>query len=108
MGKWGLRVGPPWGGSWLLLALACAAAVARWLTRSEVVYAWDSVHYMLAQDRYDIPAQQPHPPGSWYYVQLARALRPLAGDPHTALLLLSALSGGALVVTLYLLGRELG
>jgi len=40
-------------------------------------------------------------------VLLARALGGLTEDPHAALLLVSALSGGALVVTLFLLGREL-
>lgn len=91
---------------WLLL-LSLAAAGVRWLTRSPVVYNWDSVHYVLAQDRYDILAHQPHPPGSWYYVWLARAARLLTGDAHGALLLESALLGGGLVATLFLLGRDL-
>ena len=83
------------------------AAAARWQTRARLVYGWDSVHYILAQDRYDILAHQPHPPGSYYYVLLARVARLATGDPHTALLLLSSLFGGVLVVALYLLGREL-
>ncbi len=72
------------------------------------MYAWDTVHYLLAQDRYDIPSHQPHPPGSLYYVLLARLARMVTHDPHLSLLLLSALFGGALVWGLFQLGRELG
>jgi hypothetical protein len=95
--------------SWLLLAgLALAAAAGRWLTRAELVYNWDSVHYILAQDRYDLLAHQPHPPGSAYYILMARAARWLTGDPHAALLLLSSLFGAGLVLALFFLGRDLG
>lgn len=86
--------------------LTVAAAVGRWLTRSRLVYGWDTVHYMLAQDRYDIPAHQPHPPGSLFYVLLARAVRLLTHDPHLSLLVISAVFGGALVLVLFGLGRE--
>ena len=93
---------------WALLALALAAGLARWLTRSPEIYNWDSVNYILAQDRYSLPDHQPHPPGSLYYVLFARALGYVCGDPHTALLLLSSIFGSLLVVALYLLGQELG
>jgi hypothetical protein len=92
----------------LVLLLASGAAAARWLTRSELIYGWDTVNYILAQQRYDLLAHQPHPPGSFYYVLLARAASLLTGDAHEALLLLGALSGAVLVVGLFLLGRELG
>lgn len=91
----------------LLAALAIAAALARWATRTPVVYNWDSIHYVLAQDDYDLAKHQPHPPGSYYYVRIAAVLRLLSGDAHTALLLLSALSGAAAVLLLFRLASEL-
>lgn len=91
----------------LLLLLALLAAAVRWLTRVHRIYGWDSVHYLLAQDRYDLLAHQPHPPGSYYYILLARAARWLTGDPHTSLLLVSSVLGGALVWVLFHLAREL-
>lgn len=90
-----------------LPALALLAIAIRWAERSRLVYSWDSVHYVLAQDRYNLLTHQPHPPGSYFYVLLARALRLLSGDPHTALLLISSISGAVLVVALFHLGREL-
>ncbi len=92
----------------MLAVLALAAVALRWWTRTPVVYNWDSVHYLLALDRYDIRSHQPHPPGSFYYVLLARAARLLTQDPHAALLLISALSGSGYVLLLYRLGKELG
>jgi hypothetical protein len=97
---------PPSSGR-LLLLLALLSAAVRWLSRVHRIYGWDSVHYVLAQDRYDILAHQPHPPGSYYYVLLARAARLLTGDPHTSLLLVSSLLGGLLVWVLYHLARDL-
>ena len=91
----------------LLLLLALLSAAARWLTRVHRIYGWDSVHYLLAQDRYDLLAHQPHPPGSYYYVLLARAARLLTGDPHTSLLLVSSLLGGLIVWVLFHLARDL-
>lgn len=90
-----------------VILLALAAAAARWATRSPMPYNWDSVQYGLALSRYDLPLHQPHPPGSFYYVALARTLLPFTHDSHTALLLVSASSGALLVVLLFLLGREL-
>jgi len=90
----------------LLLLLALLSAAVRWLSRVHRIYGWDSVHYLLAQDRYDILAHQPHPPGSYYYVLLARAARLLTGDSHTSLLLVSSLLGGLMVWVLYCLAFE--
>jgi hypothetical protein len=90
-----------------LLLLALLSAALRWLTRVHRIYGWDSVHYILAQDRYDLLAHQPHPPGSYYYILLARAARLLTGDPHASLLLVSSLLGGVLVWVLFHLAREL-
>lgn len=91
----------------LLLLLSLLAAALRWVTRVHRIYGWDSVHYLLAQDRYDLLAHQPHPPGSYYYVLLARTARMVTGDPHTSLLLVSSLLGGAAVWVLYRLAQDL-
>lgn len=91
-----------------LPALALLAVALRWAGRAGSPYNWDSVHYLLAQERYDLTLHQPHAPGSYYYVLLARLLGAATGEPHAALLLLSALSGAGLVLVLFVLGRELG
>jgi len=102
-----LTVNLPTSTRLVLSALALLAVAIRWAERSRLVYSWDSVHYVLAQDRYNLLTHQPHPPGSYFYVLLARVLRLLSGDPHTALLLISSVSGAAMVVALFHLGREL-
>lgn len=89
-------------------AIALLAVVLRWLTRSPVVYNWDSVHYVLALDRYDILAHQPHPPGSYYYILLCRVARAVCGDPHLAVLAVSMLSGAGYVILMFALVRALG
>lgn len=91
-----------------LVGLMVLAAGLRGATGSPVVYNWDSVHYVLALDRYDILAHQPHPPGSYYYILLAGVARLFTGDPHRALLAISALSGSLYVLLLFALVRSLG
>lgn len=86
---------------------ALLAGLLRWETRTRFIYGWDTVHYVLAQDRYDVRLHQPHPPGSYYYVFLAKLLRGLTGDAHTALLLVGALFSALLVVAAFFLAREL-
>ncbi len=97
-----------WWQTCLLGALGLAAVLLRLATGTPGVYGWDSVHYVLAQDRYDLAAHQPHPPGSLYYILIARALTLITGDPHGSLVLLSALSGAVYVWALFHLDRELG
>ncbi|MBI3909444.1 MAG: glycosyltransferase family 39 protein [Armatimonadetes bacterium] len=95
--------------AWTLpLALAALAGILRWLTRARLFYNWDSVQYALGSRHFDLLLHQPHPPGSYDYVLLSRGLNFLTGDPHTSLLMMSAVSGGLAVIIAYLLAREWG
>lgn len=67
----------------LLLALLAT----RLPLASSVPYDWDSVQYALAIDRFDPAEHRPQPPGSLLHVLAGRALLPVAGEAHAALLL---------------------
>lgn len=83
--------------------------LSRWLTRTELVQAWDAGNFVLALDRLDLAAQQPHLPGCfWNLIVLGRALRPLTGGNGVAALeLLNALAAGVAVPCAWLLGRQM-
>ena len=68
---------------------------------------FDSYSFALALEHYRLPLQQPHPPGFPVYIALGRALEFILGDALTALTTLSALSGAASVVLVFLLGRTI-
>jgi hypothetical protein len=68
---------------------------------------FDSYSFALALEHYSLPLQQPHPPGFPIYIALGRVLKFLLGDALTALTTLSALSGAASVVLVFLLGRTI-
>jgi len=93
----------------VLLLLTLAAVLSRWLTRTDLVQAWDAGNFVLALDRIDLAAQQPHLPGCfWNLIVLGRALRPLTGGNGVAALeLLNALAAGVAVLCAGLLGRRL-
>ena len=67
----------------------CAIALSRILFRSRLLYDIDSVNFALAISRFDPAAHQPHPPGYFLYVCLARLVNRFAGDPNTALVAIS-------------------
>lgn len=92
-----------------LLLLILAAVLSRWLTRTELVQAWDAGNFVLALDHLDLAAQQPHLPGCfWNLIVLGRALRPLTGGNGVAALeLLNALAAGGAVACAWLLGRQM-
>lgn len=92
-----------------LLLLSLAAVLSRWLTRTQLVQAWDAGNFVLALDHLDLAAQQPHLPGCfWNLIVLGRALRPLTGGNGVAALeLLNALAAGVAVGCAGLLGRRL-
>jgi 4-amino-4-deoxy-L-arabinose transferase-like glycosyltransferase len=91
-----------------LIVLTVAVAALRWETRARLFYNWDSVQYALGIGHYDLRLHQPHPPGSYYYVLAGRLLNGLTGDPHAALLLISAAVSALTILALFALGREMG
>ncbi len=67
--------------------------------------SFDALNYMRALEHMDVRLHQPQPPGYPLYILLGRAFLWVSGDPHRALLWLSALSGALAGWALYALGK---
>ena len=93
-----------------LLALLAAGIVSRWLTRTDLVQAWDAGNFVLALDRFDPLRHQPHLPGVfWWLISLGRLARPLlAGNGVAALELVNAVISAVALPCGLLLGYRLG
>jgi len=86
----------------VLLAVALAA-LSRAPFFPDFPASFDALNYMLALNHMDMRLHQPQPPGYPLYILLGRALLWLTGDPHRALLWLSAgfsALGGLLICAL--------
>lgn len=90
-------------GWWLaaLCLLTRTAFLGRWPE------AWDSVNFLLALERFDVPAGQPHFPGYPVYIAVARILLPFTGDPATALILAGGIGSSLAVFFLHRLTARL-
>ncbi len=88
-------------------ACVALALALRLLFRIDYAEEVDSIRFILALDRFDMMAYQPHFPGYLVFVVLGKAANLLLGDPVAALALVCALSGAALVAPVALLVREL-
>ena len=90
-----------------LAIIALAGTLMRLPFASHVLWAWDSVLYARAVERFDPAAMLPHPPGYLVYVLLARATTALFGDPNAGLVALSVGGGVALACAGYVAGRHI-
>lgn len=90
----------------LLLLAAMAVALLRLPFAAHHPTEWDVANYILALEQFDLQQHRPHAPGYPVYVLAGRLLLPLAGDPHRALLWLSALLSGLAVPATWLLARR--
>ncbi len=97
----------PW--IWWLL-LFCAGALSRWLTRTELVQAWDAGNFVLALTDFDLDRHQPHLPGCfWWLISLGRLSLPLTGGNGVAALeLVNALVSAAALPFGWILARRWG
>src|SRR3954453_11297142 len=86
--------------------LVAATAISRFLFRSRYLYDLDSVNFALAMGRFDPTVHQPHPPGYFLYIWLARLANTLFNDPNSALVAISIVSSCGAVVFTYLLARR--
>ncbi|HIQ01539.1 MAG TPA: hypothetical protein EYH30_05350 [Anaerolineales bacterium] len=93
---------PRWLPPLLLLAVTLPLYLA---FRSISLDDFDAYSFALALEHFNLDLQQPQPPGFPVYVFLGRILLPLAGGPRAALTLLSGLSGAAIALVVYGLGR---
>ncbi|NBD26765.1 ArnT family glycosyltransferase [Paenibacillus glycinis] len=88
----------------VLVALLWAAY--SWTQRSPFVASWDEADFVLALDRFDLLAMQPHFPGYPYFVMGAMALRRFVGDPARAYESLNIVLGAASVYPIWRLARR--
>jgi hypothetical protein len=93
-----------------LALLLVLGIVSRWLTRSELVQAWDAGNFVLALDAFDPRRHQPHLPGVfWWLISLGRLVRPLVGGNGVAALeLVNAVVSAVALPCGLLLGCRLG
>ncbi|MGD1996552.1 MAG: hypothetical protein PVH62_07240 [Anaerolineae bacterium] len=99
---------PSHAGRWLPPVLLLIVTLSLYLAfRSISLDDFDSYSFALALDHFSLDLQQPQPPGFPVYVFLGRLLLPYAGEPTTALTLLSAFSGALIVFLVYKLGQAL-
>ena len=57
------------------LVLFILTLLYRWPDHATTVFDWDNIQYLLALERFDVLAHQPHPPGNPLYVFAGRILR---------------------------------
>ena len=75
--------------------------------RSHILYHWDSVNFAYAMREFDVPREQPQPPGYILYVWLCRAVDVLFHDPQTTMVAISIVASALAVVALFYLGRAM-
>jgi Dolichyl-phosphate-mannose-protein mannosyltransferase len=86
------------------LLFALGVALSRFVFRSPVLYDLDSVNFALAIEHFDPRVHQPHPPGYFLYICLARAINHIVHDPNLALVILSIAASCGTIVYIYKLG----
>ena len=91
-----------------LFALLLGTLLSRLPFLSTVPFNGDSVHYLLAMEKFDPAQARPHPPGYPLYVLSGKAARLVVGDPHQALVLLSVLASVVAVWGVVRLGTVMG
>jgi 4-amino-4-deoxy-L-arabinose transferase-like glycosyltransferase len=78
-------------------------AFSRYLFRSRYLYDLDSVNFALAMGRFDPTVHQPHPPGYFLYIWLARVINVFFHDPNAALVAISIAASCGAVAVIYML-----
>jgi hypothetical protein len=91
----------------LALGLAIVTLLSRWPYRARMLYNWDAVQFALALREFDVAKHQPHPPGYFLYVALARLLNASLGDPTLVYVALAMLFSAGSTFVLYALARRL-
>ena len=93
-----------------LALLLLVGLLSRWLTRTQLVQAWDAGNFVLALDHFDPLRHQPHLPAVfWWLIALGRLARPLVGcDGVAALELVNAVASAVALPCGLLLAYRLG
>lgn len=71
------------------LAFFVLTIVTRIPLHSEYLYEWDSVHYALAIEKFDIAQYHPHPPGNPLFVLTAKLFNIIFNDANKAIVFMN-------------------
>jgi hypothetical protein len=94
-------------GSITLALLTLGTLLARLPLLTPRLAHWDAVNYALGLHDFNVAAHQPHPPGSPYFIVLARAALAVTGEDNAALILVSLGASVGAVLAEYGLARLL-
>ncbi len=81
--------------------------VSRLMCAGHSLEGWDDVDFALALYDYDLTAYQPHFPGYFLYVAVARGCLALLGDDIAALILPNIVFGSCAVIPIYFLAEKM-
>src|SRR5438132_11988423 len=90
-----------------LALLAGATVLSRLPFLTPRLAHWDAVNYALGLHDFNVAAHQPHPPGSPYFILLARLALAVTADDNAALILVSLVASVGAVIGEYALARML-
>jgi hypothetical protein len=90
----------------LILALACA--LSRFLAMAKTMWDSDEVLFVHAMRDYDVTAHHPHPPGFPMLIALAKIARIVVGDDFRALQSISLIAGMLAFPAVFLFARAIG
>ncbi len=90
-----------------VILLALVTFLSRLFFQPPTIESFDAVNYILALSHFDMRLGQPQAPGYFLYILLGRLIMVVISNPQQALLFLSALSSGAVVITIYLAAAEI-
>ncbi len=83
-----------------------AVALTRFWFRSRYLYDVDSVNFALAIGRFDPSVHQPHPPGYFLYICVARLISVFFPDPNAVLVAISIAASCGAAALVYLFADE--
>lgn len=90
-----------------VLALVTGALILYLSFLSHSLSEWDSFNFAMALRRFDLEADQPHPPGYALYVFLSKIAFAVCRNPLVALTSVSAISGGMCLLPVYAVVKKM-
>jgi Dolichyl-phosphate-mannose-protein mannosyltransferase len=92
---------------WIALGLFILTVITRLPFQSQYLYHWDSVNMAFGMTHFDVLNGAPQFPGYIIYIVLAQALNSFTNDHQTTMVMISIISSGLAVVTMFYLGRDM-
>ncbi|MBS1798679.1 MAG: DUF2723 domain-containing protein [Acidobacteria bacterium] len=83
------------------LLFVAGVAVSRFALRSHWLYDLDSINFALGIEHFSPQTHQPHPPGYFLYICLARLINLFVHDANLALVLVSIAASCAAIAVIY-------